>query len=109
MKKNTNPIKSDKTIKDNANTYVLKGNITIQQTETLKNELLSTIKKMNSIYISGKNIEDIDVTFIQLMYSLKSSMTKQNKQINYDIELPEELTELLDNTGFKSLNENLNK
>jgi len=40
MKKNTNPIKSDKTIKDNANTYVLKGNITIQQTEILKNELL---------------------------------------------------------------------
>lgn len=100
---------NNKTIKGKTNKYILKENNTIKNIDFLKKDILTAYNKSDHMQIIGKDIKDIDITFIQLMFSIRKSSLKNNKQIDFSIDLPDELMALLEHNGFNSLNVSLNK
>jgi anti-anti-sigma regulatory factor len=47
-----------------------------------------------------KNIEVIDLSFIQLLLSIQKTVKSSNKKISFNIELPENLLSIIENSGF---------
>jgi len=47
-----------------------------------------------------KNIEVIDLSFIQLLLSIQKTVKSSNKEISFNIELPENLLSIIENSGF---------
>ncbi len=91
------------------NTILLGENITVKQAGKVKNDLLSLFSNSEPAKIVGDNIQNIDITFIQLMYSLKNSSVKRNKPVSFNFKLSDDLNVLLDRCGFKMISDNLNR
>lgn len=91
------------------NTFVLGENNTIKQANTIKKELLSLLTDSEPVKIVGENIHNIDITFIQLMVSLKNSSIKRNKPVSFNFKLTKDLNTLLEHCGFKMINDSLNR
>ncbi len=108
MKSNNTSNKSKKATNDKTDIYVLKDQVLVNQIETVKKNLLSLIDKSNTIQIVGDNIKNIDITFIQILLALKKSAKIKNKQINFNLNLSEDIVVLLENNGFIEFNKNLN-
>jgi hypothetical protein len=47
-----------------------------------------------------KNIEVIDLPFIQLLLSIQKTVKSNNKKISFNIEIPENLLNIIENSGF---------
>ena len=54
-------------------------------------------------YYVIEQIDNIDVTFIQLLFVLKNTFSKENKEVKITANLKEELKVLVDNSGFNLL------
>ncbi len=88
-------------ISDNTAIITLEEDLSINNTENNQIETIKkTVNENNNIRIVLKNVEDIDLTVIQLLYSIKKTCEKEDKKLEFDIKLPQKLDTLLKNTGF---------
>lgn len=88
--------KGDKSVK-----IILQKELTIFTIEELKTKIVDVLKKYDEIQIQISNVENIDLSFLQLIDSLKKSAHKKNKKVEMNVELPENLEELMSNAGFE--------
>lgn len=97
---------------DNA-PYVVKIDATPEKATMLFSGqlIINHISKITEIVKDGLNInanlaividhpENLDVTFIQLLYSLKNTFSAENKNVIFSAHLSEELKALVTNSGF---------
>ncbi|MDR2929100.1 MAG: STAS domain-containing protein [Cytophagaceae bacterium] len=82
---------------------VFGGQLTISNIEKITEELNANRKKHKSIDISTENVENIDVTFVQLLYALKLSGQKEGFDVSISISVPDDLKSLLTNAGFSGI------
>ena len=75
----------------------------------IKNSFLIK-KRMEAIKITGdpirfhlSQVEDLDLTFIQLMYSFIDLLRSKGKEIAITSDLTEDMQKILINAGFKEL------
>ena len=60
-------------------TIELKGNLSVSNAEKLHKTLIQTLQQNNSITLDVSALEDIDVSILQLISSLYSSMEPKGK------------------------------
>ena len=60
-------------------TIELKGNLSVSNAEKLHRTFLQTVQQNNSITLDISGLEDIDVSILQLISSLHSSMSPNGK------------------------------
>ena len=88
----------------NTNGDVFKGSLpescTIQNIGTLFQEIKEISIKYSDIEINLPKEASIDLTFIQLLISLKQSVNKLNKKFTLNYTLSEEQSDLLNITGL---------
>ncbi len=60
-------------------TIELKGNLTVSNAEKLHRTFLQTVQQNNTVTLDVSGLEDIDVSILQLISSLYSSMSPKGK------------------------------
>lgn len=87
--------KKEKTIK-----LSYKEELSIQFAEKFYKEIQNNFKENKKIEIYVKDTNCIDLTFIQLLYSLKKSALDSEKTILFHFEMDKESEQLLANAGL---------
>lgn len=82
---------------------ILSGQLTIVSikkiTESVKTQLNNKAKKVS---ITVNDVENIDLTFVQLLQSIKNSGVKNGFEVEVSLKLPDDLSSLIKNAGFGS-------
>jgi anti-anti-sigma regulatory factor len=81
-------------------TVLINGDLTLQNSEDIKQELSSIISKYIKITIKSDNIENIDISYIQLLFSIYFYQKKLSIDLDIDIKLNDELESLVKHSGF---------
>ena len=68
----------------------------------IKDEILNNVNEFDQLLIQA-NIAHLDLTGVQLLYSIRKSCETFNKQVTYNIKMNEELKNLIGRSGFKEL------
>lgn len=69
-------------------------------TESVKSQLSN---KPEKVIILADNVENIDITFIQLLKAIKNSGSKNGFDVTYSLRLSDDLSSLVRNAGFEKL------
>ena len=69
-------------------------------TESVKSQLSN---KPEKVVILAYNVENIDITFIQLLKAIKNSGSKNGFDVTYSLRLSDDLSSLVRNAGFEKL------
>jgi anti-anti-sigma regulatory factor len=98
-----NKLKFQATTNENGQVKMLSigGSLVVENSLQIKDELLTVLKQLNdSVDIEINAVDDIDLSFIQLMVSFTSELNE--KGINYKLrwKLDEEHRVLFENVGF---------
>ena len=80
----------------------IEGELTLQNARELKNLIQKEIVGLDSVNIKATNISQADITFIQILRSLKKHLEENGKNITTLIEYPYDVKVLLNNAGFET-------
>jgi ABC-type transporter Mla MlaB component len=84
-------------------TVFLEGNLLLSNASEVKNEISYAVSKFEHLELVLKNIENIDLSFIQLLYAFRKASLQLDRTISIDLELPADIKALIDNSGFNDL------
>ncbi|MBN2612864.1 MAG: STAS domain-containing protein [Bacteroidales bacterium] len=97
--------KTEKKPKENSTLFEIKDGITISNVSDIRKKMLKYIEGSKTLRVKIDKTEQLDLSGIQLLYSLQKSCIQQGKKIQFDINLAEETMELLKNSGFNNIKE----
>ena len=82
---------------------VLGEELTIYTIEDIRNDILEAVNKYNDIVLTGSEIKNMDLSFIQLIESIKKTIVNSKKKLTLNINLSEENRLLFDNTDISKV------
>jgi anti-anti-sigma regulatory factor len=83
------------------------GQLTINNIKKINESVKSHLRSPGAVSIHVKDVDNIDLTFIQLLQAIKNSGKKKGFSVQTGMELPNDLKALLINAGFgKMINNN---
>ena len=85
---------------ENKAQMVVEKELTIYTVLEIKENFLEAIDHFDALDIQIKNVENIDLSFIQLIESLRKTAEEYDKQISISAELIDETKALVNNAGF---------
>lgn len=83
-------------------TLKFENELTYTNVVNLKEEVIKHFHEFDQIHIHA-NLLQIDLTGIQLLYSVRNTCLKAKKQLTVSLKMNEELENLLVRSGFKEL------
>lgn len=84
---------------------ILDNELTIFSIEKLYEKIIENILKYDQIEIHLKNVSNMDLTFVQLFYSVKITADKLKKTVQFKTDLSEDIKSLFENSDlYKVLN-----
>jgi len=89
--------------KKDLNEVVFSGQLIINNIDKIKEDLKKHLKFNKSLNIITKDVENMDLTFVQLIISLIRSGEKGGIEVNTSINVPDDTRLLLMNAGFSGL------
>ena len=89
--------------KKDLNEAVFSGQLTINNIDKIKEDLKKHLKINKSLNLITKDVENMDLTFVQLILSLIKSGKKGGYEVNTSIDIPNDTRLLLANAGFSGL------
>jgi len=90
--------KSDGTL-----TMDFKGQLTINYIQKIKEVVNEKVDFSQDISVNVDNPDNLDITFLQLLQSMKTTAELNKKQLSVSSTLPSELDSLVSNAGFSDL------
>lgn len=79
----------------------MSGQLTISNITKIVAEMKVLLKNASKVTINVKEVENMDLTFVQLLFAIKNSGRMENYKTNINMDLSEELTLLISNAGFQ--------
>ena len=95
-------MKVSKSKKENKVTFTVDGSLSLPNIASIYSELSKSSIGFENVLIQGKDISDIDLSFVQLVYSLEKS-----KKVELDLDLNEEQISILNIAGIKEFNKQI--
>lgn len=96
-----------KVTQDNKNsglyTCTVIDDFSLNNNEEIVTKLNKIVDNCKELTFNVKNIETIDLSAIQLIYSIKKTCAGKSKKINIQFEVSEEIKQLIKNSGFDDL------
>ncbi len=84
---------------------VLKNELTIFSIEQLQSKIIDTVKKYDEIEFNLNEVSNMDLTFIQLFFSVKITADSQKKKVRFNENLSDDIKTLFINSDlYKVLN-----
>lgn len=84
----------------NTGIITLEGELTLPHAEELRSILIKALIDTNDVSIAMKNVEDVDLSCLQLLCSANRSAARLKKQIAFTGSPPELFSELVEASGF---------
>ncbi|MFC2138453.1 STAS domain-containing protein [Bacteroidota bacterium] len=82
----------------------IEGDLTLKNIKEIKEKLLNSTKTYKSLNIQVKKVDNLDITFIQLLIAVKKSF----KAVSINTEIPEHAEGIINNSGLQEyLNTNI--
>ena len=82
---------------------VFSGQLVINNIEKIIENVRTNLKKVNTRKFIVKDVENVDLTFVQMLYSLKKSGEKEGIESTLSISVSDDLQKLLTSSGFTNL------
>jgi len=82
---------------------VFSGQLVISNIEKITKDVRNNLKTDKSLHLVVKDVDSMDLTFIQLIISLVNSCEKSGNEVSTSIDVPHEIKLLLTNAGFSAL------
>ncbi|WP_462317072.1 STAS domain-containing protein [Marinilabilia sp.] len=79
------------------------GQLTINYIQKIKEAVSEQVDFSQDISVNVDNPDNLDITFLQLLQSLKTTAELNKKQLSISSTLPSELESLVSNAGFSDL------
>lgn len=84
-------------------TVEFSGLLVLKNAESIKNELFIVVKNLNNkVRIVISDVQDIDISFIQLILAFIQFMDNNHIAYKFEWNLSDELQTLLENVGFSN-------
>jgi MFS superfamily sulfate permease-like transporter len=80
--------------------YRIEKDFSITNVEAIKNELAELTSGTQSFKLELKNLENFDLSSIQLLHALKN---KLNDKFSFSIEVKDEIKTIINHSGFEYL------
>jgi len=96
------PGKGEKSLK-----IFLGGDLSINKLDDLNNKMKQLEKDHNEFEININDVSAFDLASIQLLLSLKKTADKHKKKMKIKLELPKDIWDLCERTGFAKELKNL--
>jgi len=81
-------------------TIILEKELTIFSIEKIKDQIVDTFKNNHEIHFKLKDINNMDLTFIQFLFSLKQSAPRNKKVVSIESNISEDTLSLLNNADL---------
>ena len=85
---------------ENEVTVVIEKDLSINNIDPIKTELNEIVSKHKTIKVELKNIDNFDLTSVQLLYALKKI---PGKKVEITADIKEDLKNIIINSGFKEI------
>lgn len=82
---------------------LLENELTIFSIESMKDKIIETVLKYDDIKIELKNVDNMDLSFVQLLYSIKITANKLNKKVSFDVSLSDDIKSLFNNSDLSKV------
>lgn len=102
MKKNTIEISKEKKGEARKGILTLESEITFSNSKELLDNYMASIDKFDTLVMQG-TIDQIDLTGIQAIYSIRKSLMASKKTLAIGIKMNEETKNLVLRSGFKEI------
>jgi anti-anti-sigma regulatory factor len=102
MKSKTFNIRTSNNNSSKVQTIHLEGDLGINNSVAIKKSIAEMSFTGETVAIQIKNVERLDVTFLQILRALKTSLEKDGKKTDIISEIPKDIELLLLNTGFET-------
>lgn len=79
---------------------LLQGNLSLDNIEQIVRFFREAADKYKRLSVELKEVSAIDLGFLQLLWSLENAMQERGEALEVKITLPDELEQLMRNTGF---------
>ncbi|MCX6271080.1 MAG: STAS domain-containing protein [Bacteroidetes bacterium] len=76
------------------------GQLDINQSELIRERLLPALKRYKVIHLEGQSIEQIDLSFLQILHSFLISCKQLGIKVSYHFHVNDELKALLVHTDL---------
>jgi ABC-type transporter Mla MlaB component len=86
--------------KSNTQVLLLEGEFGLKYIDRIKSRIDSINFDSSKIVIELKDINSIDLSTVQLVYSLKKTLCDKGKTVNIVSEIPEDIIPIIRNAGF---------
>lgn len=84
---------------------ILKNELTIFSIEQLQSKIIETVKNYDEIEFNLNEVSNMDLTFIQLFFSIKRTADKLKKKVSFNENLSDDIKTLFINSDlYKVLN-----
>jgi anti-anti-sigma regulatory factor len=84
----------------NANIVEITGSLVINHIEKIYHDLSTNIDFSKNLKVVLDQVENIDITFVQLLLSLKKQFGKSGLELTLQSKLSDDMWLLLNNAGF---------
>ena len=84
-------------------TVLLEGQLIIRNGNTIKKELTDALNRSQNVTLVFRNIIKIDLAVLQLLIALQKSAATLEKNLSFDIELPEHFRTVIKNSGLDGI------
>ncbi|MBN1119091.1 MAG: hypothetical protein JXA77_17910 [Bacteroidales bacterium] len=88
---------------DDSLEVVFNGQLTINYIQKIKDSVGEQIDFSKDILVVVDNPDNLDITFLQLLQSMKKTAELNKRQFSVKTTLPNELESLVSNSGFSDL------
>lgn len=92
----------NRSVQADSQTFVMEGDLSIRNAAAIRKTILSH-KAGESVELHLKNVEKLDITTVQLIFSFRNFIESQGKKFNIIPELKPETEKLLKTTGFENI------
>lgn len=89
-----------KDTKGKAAALTLEGELGLNHALLLQQKIQVLINDYDQLTIKIKNVQNFDLSSLQLLYAVYSTSLRLNKVLTVEINLPEELKMIMDHAGF---------
>ncbi len=94
-------MKKNKSSKPTSTTnLVLEGDMTIQHVAEISESILKAFEKKGNLVLDMKNVESVDLAFVQLLHSTLKSARDIKKSVCLSADYPEVLDQAIAQAGF---------
>ncbi len=76
------------------------GQLTIANISKITERVKSNLKNPSNVLINVDNVDNLDISFIQLLHAIKNSGKKKGFEVQVSISVSDDISSLLSHAGF---------